>query len=235
MKIKLLLCLFLILFSQAAFSQNGAGENKPEAYIVSSGNPNSAVRPNEIRGQTYLLSSGRQTSEPAQTQRQAYLVSGGNSDLDLSRPRVAVNFPANPVSKVRTDSSLERQVFALINEKRAALGLAPLVWSDDVARIARLHSENMASFNFFSHTGIDGLMVNDRADECGVSKWRAIGENIAYNKGFANPVAFAVERWMQSPAHRDNLLNSRWKESGIGVAITDDGTYYFTEVFLVRK
>jgi uncharacterized protein YkwD len=48
-------------------------------------------------------------------------------------------------------------------------------------------------------------------------------------------VEFAVERWMKSPKHRENLLSSRWKESGIGIAVTGNGTYYFTEVFLLRK
>jgi uncharacterized protein YkwD len=78
-------------------------------------------------------------------------------------------------------------------------------------------------------------MVNDRADSFGISKWRAVGENIAYNRGYANPIEFAVDRWMHSPGHRENILNARWKESGIGIAITQDGAYYFTQVFLQRK
>ncbi len=130
---------------------------------------------------------------------------------------------------------LEKQVFALLNLQRAAKGLPALEWNDDVARIARMHSENMAKYKFFSHTGLDGTMVNDRADLCGVSKWKAIGENIAYNRGYEKPAEFAVERWMQSNAHRDNILNNRWKESAIGVALSNDGAVYFTQVFLVRK
>ena len=98
--------------------------------------------------------------------------------------------------------------------------MPPLAWSENVARVARLHSENMANFQFFGHEGLNGMMVNDRADSIGVTKWRAVGENIAYNRGYDNPVAFAVERW---------------KESGIGLAITENGTYYFTQVFLQRK
>lgn len=78
-------------------------------------------------------------------------------------------------------------------------------------------------------------MINNRADSVGLSKWRSIGENIAYNRGYANPLEFAVEGWMKSPAHRDNILNNRWQESGIGIAILADGTYFFTQVFLLRK
>lgn len=155
-----------------------------------------------------------------------------------SRPRVNTEksvLIAEPAKKAVTNFSFERQAFEEINQQRAANNLPPLIWSDDAAKIARLHSENMANFKFFSHTGLDGSLVNDRADACGISKWRAIGENIAYNRGYANPIEFTVERWMHSEGHRQNILNERWRESGIGVAITDDGTYYFTQVFLQRK
>ena len=66
-----------------------------------------------------------------------------------------------------------------------------------------------------------------------LKKWRGIGENIAYNRGYDKPAGFAVERWMKSTSHRKNALNKRWEESGIGVAIGDDGiTVYFTQIFL---
>lgn len=164
---------------------------------------------------------------------------GGDEKIaSPSRPRVykekeTTNEPS--AKKAATNFSFERTAFEEINRQRAAINLQPLIWSDDAAKIARLHSENMANFKFFSHEGLDGSMVNDRADSFGISKWRAIGENIAYNRGYANPIEFAVERWMQSAGHRENILNERWKESGIGIAITADGTYYFTQVFLLRK
>jgi uncharacterized protein YkwD len=140
-----------------------------------------------------------------------------------------------PVKKAVTNFEFERKAFEEINQQRASSKLQPLVWSDDAAKIARIHSENMANFKFFSHEGLDGSMVNDRADSFGVNKWRAIGENIAYNRGYANPIESVVEQWMKSTGHRENILNGRWKESGIGIAITADGTYYFTQVFVQRK
>lgn len=155
----------------------------------------------------------------------------------VSRPRVYVektrtkpNVPAPP-----TVFDLERQAFQLINEKRREQGLKLLEWNETVAKIARLHSESMANYKFFSHTGLDGSIVSDRADKSGLNKWRAIGENIAYNRGYEQPIEFAVERWMQSPSHKRNLLNEQWRESAVGIAVTPDGTYYFTQVFLLRK
>jgi uncharacterized protein YkwD len=158
--------------------------------------------------------------------------------VNSSRPRVYKEKESSnetAVKKAVTSFEIERKTFDEINQQRAAVGLQPLTWSDDAAKIARVHSENMANFKFFSHEGLDGSMVNDRADSFGVSKWRAIAENIAYNRGYANPIEFVVESWMKSTGHRENILNNRWKESGIGVAITADGTYYFTQVFMQRK
>jgi len=158
----------------------------------------------------------------------------------VSRPRVYIekiektrtnpNVPAPP-----TVFDLERQAFQLINEKRREQGLKLLEWNESIAKIARLHSENMANYKFFSHTGLDGSIVSDRADKSGLGKWRAIGENIAYNRGYQQPIEFSVERWMQSPSHKRNLLDEQWRESAVGIAVTPDGTYYFTQVFLLRK
>lgn len=92
----------------------------------------------------------------------------------------------------------------------------------------------MADLKFFSHRGKDGTMVDDRADIFGLGQWQAIGENIAYMRGYQDPCEFAVDRWMQSATHRDNLLNKDWSETAVGIAIAGDGSYYFTQVFLLR-
>ena len=48
------------------------------------------------------------------------------------------------------------------------------------------------------------------------------------------PVALAVELWLDSPSHRRNMMDAGWKESAIGVAVAEDGSYYFTQVFLKK-
>ncbi|HVE55570.1 MAG TPA: CAP domain-containing protein [Pyrinomonadaceae bacterium] len=169
----------------------------------------------------------------------SYIRDKEEEDAGNVRKRIAQPENVKIVSSVKPSElqilDFEKLAFGLINQKRAENGLEPLVWSDDVAKIARLHSENMVRFNFFSHKGIDGKMVDDRADSVGLTKWTAMGENIAYNRGYKNPIETAVEKWMLSESHRENLLNDRWKESAIGIAVTDDGTFYFTQVFLKRK
>jgi uncharacterized protein YkwD len=128
--------------------------------------------------------------------------------------------------------SLERAAFNVLNQKRIESGRSPLAWNEKLATAARLHSQNMAELGFFSHKGMDGKMVSGRADESGLGKWRSIGENIAFTRGFQDPVAKAVDLWLNSPAHRENLLDGNWKESAVGISVAEDGSYYFTQVFL---
>ncbi|MEP7149239.1 MAG: CAP domain-containing protein [Acidobacteriota bacterium] len=159
--------------------------------------------------------------------------SGNASTLDgAARSRL---IKSSSLSKVFSAGSVEQRVFALINVERNKNGLPELEWSERLADVARLHSEDMANSKFFSHRGSDGSMVDDRADRLGLGSWRAIGENIAYTRGFDDPAAFAVAKWLESTAHRKNLLGPNWKESAVGVVISEDGSYYFTEVFLLRK
>jgi uncharacterized protein YkwD len=149
-----------------------------------------------------------------------------------TRSRIADDLGNSATAAAR---ALEREVFALINRERRRHRLAELLWNENLAEVARLHSQNMARGKFFGHRGSDGSMVDERADRLGLGTWRAIGENIAYMRGYDNPAELAVEKWLQSDAHRKNLLGPNWKESAVGVSITADGTHYFTEVFLVRN
>lgn len=201
--------LFLGIFPFNSFAQNGANDNKISFQTVAAVNEkNEIARPRVV--------------EPNKEK----------SDVELKSENIAPQTIL--VTSAAVINQLERKAFDILNEKRKENGLPPVVWSEDMAKVARLHSENMAKFKFFSHAGLDGSMVSDRADSLGFSRWKAIGENIAYNRGYENPVEFACQRWMQSQSHRENILNPRWKEAGLGMAITAEGIYYFTEVFVLR-
>jgi uncharacterized protein YkwD len=132
-------------------------------------------------------------------------------------------------------SDMEHRVFNLINEERVKNGRASLVWADQVAEVARYHSSNMARLEFFSHEDPDGRRPSNRAEMLGLRNWRELGENIAWLRGYQDPAQRVVENWMRSPGHRENILESHYKESGIGVAVSVDGSYYITQVFVLRK
>ena len=131
--------------------------------------------------------------------------------------------------------ALERQAFELINAQRVARGEVPLIWDDELCAMAREHSTNMARRGFFDHDDPEGNSTVDRARSRGIRGWQALAENIAVNKGYANPAAFAVERWMTSSKHRFNILYSAFNRSAVGVARTPDGQILFTQVFMSRK
>jgi uncharacterized protein YkwD len=170
---------------------------------------------------------------------QAKEASKVTTDYDISdfdRPRIVDERRAAAVasSVVVNMSDVERTAFQVLNQKRVENGLPLLVWNEQIASVARVHSQNMAEFQFFGHRGLDNKLVSHRADDLKLGRWRAIGENIAYNRGYADPIEKAVDNWLNSPSHRQNLLNIDWKESAVGVAIANDGSYYFTQVFLKK-
>ena len=160
--------------------------------------------------------------------------SQSNSSTDARDFKVAGYTISRAKAVTPAVASVERQAFDLINERRMEAGLSALVWNDRLADVARSHSQDMAEKKYFSHRGSDGSMVDDRADKLGIRNWEGIGENIAFTRGYSDAAAFAVDRWMDSAAHRKNLLDQRWNETGVGVAILPDGTFYFTQVFLLR-
>ena len=131
-------------------------------------------------------------------------------------------------------AKLENLVFQLTNKSRAENGLPRLEWSEKAAQAAQLHSNNMAAENFFSHIGLDGQRVDRRLDSVGIKNWLGVAENIALNAGYDDPARQAVNAWMKSPSHRGNLLNSRWQETGIGISVAKNGTFYFTQVFVQK-
>jgi len=177
---------------------------------------------NNSQHQYAIKVAGSETSDPW----------GLLEDDDTDDTKKAAGVKASVVVNM---AAVEQTAFALINQKRAEKGIAPLNWSDELAAVARLHSQNIAEFKFFSHRGLDNKLVSDRADALKIGRWRSIGENIAFNRGYTDPVAKAVELWLDSPTHLRNLLDPNWKETAVGVAKAFDGSYYFTQVFLARK
>lgn len=125
---------------------------------------------------------------------------------------------------------MEMDTHAAVNDERVAESLPGLVMNETLREVARAHSQDMIDRNFFDHVNPDGDHVGDRLADAGVT-YAMAGENIAWNQGFADPVAVSVEGWMNSPGHRANILRSEFTHTGIGIAVTSDDAYYFTQVF----
>jgi len=141
-------------------------------------------------------------------------------------------FAQDPASMKPTD--IEKRAFEQTNLERIKNGLAPFVWDADICRMARAHSENMAQQRYFSHVTPEGLRLRDRARAAGILRYSVLGENIAYNQGYADPGGLAVERWMLSPKHRANILSPEFRAMAIGSFVAADGSVYLTQTFITR-
>ena len=162
-----------------------------------------------------------------------------NVDPTGSRPRLvgpggpSIHEGNSPSASLLDATDAERSAFEKTNQSRLDNGLTPLTWDTDLCRLARAHSESMARIGYFDHETPEGLQLKDRARALGV-RFKVIGENIAYNKGYSDPGAFAVERWMRSGGHRANILYAGFQSSAIGSYISSDGSVYLTQVFVTR-
>lgn len=126
-------------------------------------------------------------------------------------------------------ATMEMDAFTLINGERTGADVAPLVMDGGLRAVARAHSEDMLARDFFAHDNPDGESPFDRIHAAGIEYARA-GENIAWNN-FPNPVETAVDGWMNSEGHRNNILNGEFTLTGMGVAGDAANGYYFTQVF----
>ncbi len=127
-------------------------------------------------------------------------------------------------------NDLEMEAFDLVNDERIAEGLDALLMDEDVRTVARAHSQDMADRDFFAHNNPDGESPFDRLHNAGITFITA-GENIAWNLNHPTPAATAVDGWMNSTGHRENILRESFEHTGMGVAQGADGGYYFTQVF----
>jgi uncharacterized protein YkwD len=129
--------------------------------------------------------------------------------------------------------SLEVQCFNEVNRVRVGYGRTALEFNGSLLRVAREYSRRMAEGNFFSHDDPDGNTVRERVSSANIH-WRVLGENLSFSRGYVNPVAVSMTGWMDSPGHRRNLLDPAWRQTAIGAWISDNGTVYFTEIFMVQ-
>jgi uncharacterized protein YkwD len=127
--------------------------------------------------------------------------------------------------------TLEEATVDAINRVRVERGLAKLVPSPQLAEVARAHSEDMARRGYFDHRTPDGVGPADRVKAQGI-RYSSMAENIAVNAGMDSPVDVAVQGWIESRHHRENLLNAVFVQTGVGVASSEDGEIYFTQLFL---
>ena len=126
-------------------------------------------------------------------------------------------------------SSITNALIAFTNANRERLGRTTLRASDGLMRAAQLHADQMARVGQLGHVLATATFPRpeDRLAEA-TYRWRTYGENVAMGQSTAER---ALERWMGSSGHRENILNAAFTELGTGYATDARGRPYYVQVF----
>ncbi|YAF98094.1 MAG: CAP domain-containing protein [Nodularia sp. CChRGM 3473] len=168
----------------------------------------------------------------------AFILTGCEQAVEYLPPLPRVQIPSDRPEQPplppqsATTTQIEVAVRQRINQVRQENELQPLQNNEKLAQVARDYSRQMAEQNFFSHTGADGSTLQDRVSAGGIIYW-VVGENLFKSTNVPQPVKVAVDGWMKSPGHRENIVRPVFTETGVGVWRVGN-TYYITQLFLRR-
>ena len=156
---------------------------------------------------------------------------------------IRANFSGNstvPVGISYNETEVEQLIIVLINAEREAFDLCTLGEDALLTDLARDHSAYMAEYDLLTHDRFPG----ERPLNYSMSSWTMRGENLAkiptqqYSPGpylsLQEVCEWAVSGWMDSPGHRDNILEPVFTETGVGVSFSEEGVFtylYITQIF----
>ena len=149
-------------------------------------------------------------------------------------PDDAAPVPAPPGQPGSPTAALGNRALALVNEVRARGARCgthtfspapPVTLSGTLGSVAYGHASEMAEHHYFEHADLAGQTPADRVRATGYRE-KLVGENIAYGP---QTVDEAVQGWLHSPDHCENLMDPRFAEMGIAYAsgrATRHGLYW---------
>ncbi|MCR4990446.1 MAG: CAP domain-containing protein [Lachnospiraceae bacterium] len=126
---------------------------------------------------------------------------------------------AGELSGTAESQAVAKAAFAQVNDQRKAAGLTPLSWSNGLEQASDVRAVEAAQV--WSHSRPDGT------DYWTVNSSIVYGENLA--KGFSSAEE-AVNAWMNSVSHRDNILYPDYRTAAIAIHI-DNGNWYWANEF----
>ncbi|MBQ3261089.1 CAP domain-containing protein [Candidatus Saccharibacteria bacterium] len=117
--------------------------------------------------------------------------------------------------------SWKREVLELVNKERTSNGLAELQWGTTCEAAATIRARELMSS--YSHTRPDG---SSWKTACPIPDGGKAGENLMAGNAAVSPET-VVMAWLNSPDHRDNILNPDFTNLSVGF-IFDPSTQYKT-------
>jgi len=148
-------------------------------------------------------------------------------------PRIWVGAPVTDESWITTDQEAEEVAASHINQDRKRFGHPALIWDEELAELARIHSKDMSENEFFAHVSPTTGTVFDRIQRAGYPA-SFVAENIA----MAPRLFEAQASLMRSPGHRAAILTSDATHFGVGVVTSSSDRngriHHLTQVFARR-
>lgn len=118
----------------------------------------------------------------------------------------------------------EKEVIALVNKERLAAGLNALQIDPSLMVSCDVRAKEIVSK--FSHTRPDGRVFFTAI----TTPFAFAGENVA--KGQPSPQR-VMKGWMDSPGHKDNIMDARFTHIGVG-CYRDNRTFYWAQLFIEK-
>lgn len=127
----------------------------------------------------------------------------------------------------QTNEEWGKETIEVINHYRAEHQVAPLEMDPYLNQLATIKVNDMIEREYFDHKSPYYGYAWDLAS---VYRYEfvSLGENLA--KALTNPQE-ATKAWIASDTHRENILNNRYRYTGVAVAKNDNGKYYWVQLF----
>jgi uncharacterized protein YkwD len=111
----------------------------------------------------------------------------------------------------------------LLNRERTSRGLPALRQEPQLRKVASRYAGQMVTHGFFAHVGYDGSTLGSRVRShtdyiSRAARW-SLGENLYWGSGSLATPMQSVDGWMHSAGHRRNVLDGKFRDIGIGIAI----------------
>lgn len=128
-------------------------------------------------------------------------------------------------------AAYEKEILDFTNVFRFKKGLQPLKWNNAASNIARSHSKDMQSNNYFEHDSLNGKSQFDRIKSYGI-KYEYAGENISV--GNKTGIFAFHSMWNNSEA-REYMLFEGFERCGIGAIYSEEKPMCYTQIFYTPK
>ncbi|MBP6854964.1 MAG: hypothetical protein KBD26_01680 [Candidatus Pacebacteria bacterium] len=180
----------------------------------------------------FLFSKSEITKDIEKIGDQVFSIPNEDFDLRVFLPSPLVfDRDESGVDSTQTNNSTSQinqvNIVYHTNLNRQSEGFSILNQNTRLESSAQKKAQDMLDRQYFEHDSPDGIGVADLAEDSGY-EYIVVGENLA--RGDFKTADEVVLAWMNSPAHRENIMNSKYTDIGIGIVY---GRYDGSDVWIL--